>query len=117
MPDTDGAGNGNEIIAIVAGLKIGHHAQEGQFSIRQDMDPSVSEQAGIKAEQARLGLPGDRIGDMVTDSPAPALMQQPEAVVMSACTRISERRELDIVRGECGQRLPDLAQAPFAIVN
>ena len=71
VPDADSAGNGNKILAAVMGLKVGDHTQKGQLGVGQDVNPAIGEKADIEAEQLCFGLPRDRVGDLIADSPRP----------------------------------------------
>src|SRR5437016_3919767 len=93
VPDADVTGNGDEISAALAGLQVGHHAKEGQFAVRQHVDPSISEKASVDAEQPWLARPGNSVWDGVADRAASRLMQQAEAVIAPLCARIGERHK------------------------
>jgi hypothetical protein len=81
------------------------------------VNPTVGEKPDIEAEKVWLGFPRDRVGDLIADSPSAAFVQQAETLVVSAGTRVGELQQLDIVCGERGQRLPDLAQPPLPVVD
>lgn len=63
ISDADLAVNINGFVAAIAGLQIGHHAHERQLGVLQDIDPSVSKQASIKAKQVLVGGHRDPVPD------------------------------------------------------